>query len=70
MTDKGRDMIYRGEIIFRGESEKWGVTVTEVDNHIKVIVEGKRDGRGRTMWWKQSRRLFPELRDERDERYE
>ena len=67
MTDKGRDMIDRGEIIFSGETEKWGITISEVDNHIRVIVQGKRDHRDRVMWWKQSRRLFPEIRDENDE---
>jgi hypothetical protein len=68
MTNKGRDMIDRGRIVNRFESENWSIIVSEVDNFIKVNVQGKRDHRDRVMWWKQSRRLFPEIRDEDDER--
>ena len=32
-----------------------------------MAVDGKRDHRGRVMYWKQSRRLFPEIRDEDNE---
>jgi hypothetical protein len=67
MTNKGRDMIDRGRIVNRFESENWSIIVSEVDNFIKVNVQGKRDHRDRVMWWKQSRRLFPEIRDENDE---
>ena len=67
MTNQGRDMINRGRIVNRFESENWSIIVSEVDNFIKVNVQGKRDHRDRVMWWKQSRRLFPEIRDEDDE---
>ena len=67
MTNKGRAMIDRGNIINQFESENWAITVSEVDNFIKINVQGKRDHRDRVMWWKQSRRLFPEIRDEYDE---
>ena len=68
MTNKGRDMIDRGRIVNQFETENWAIIVSEVDNFIKVNVQGKRDHRDRVMWWKQSRRLFPEIRDEDDER--
>jgi len=68
MTNKGRDMIDRGRIVNQFETENWAIIVSEVDNYIKINVQGKRDHRDRVMWWKQSRRLFPEIRDEDDER--
>ena len=70
MTVSNLAMMNRGETIFKGESEKWFIEVKECDNYIQIVVEGKRDHRGRVMWWKQSRRLFPEhnhYRDENDE---
>ena len=55
--------IDQGEIVYRGETEKWSFIITEIDNYIKISVDGKRDHRGRVMWWKQSIRLFPEIQD-------
>ena len=70
MTGSTLAMMNRGEIIFKGESEKWSITITECDNYIQVLVDGKRDHRDRIMWWKQSRRLFPEITDEDVDEYE
>jgi len=67
MTNKGRAMIDRGRVVNRFETDNWFIIISEVDNHIKIDVQGKRDHRDRVMWWKQSRRLFPEIRDENDE---
>ena len=67
MTVGSLAMMDRGETIFKGETEKWAIHIRECDNYIEVIVDGKRDHRDRVMWWKQSRRLFPEIRDEDNE---
>tara|TARA_B100000470_G_C19541676_1_gene280784 strand:+ start:38 stop:259 length:222 start_codon:yes stop_codon:yes gene_type:complete len=70
LTGSTLAMMNRGEIIFKGESEKWSITITECDNYLQVLVAGKRDHRDRVMWWKQSRRLFPEITDEDVDEYE
>ena len=70
MTASTLAMMNRGDIIFKGESEKWSITITECDNYLQVLVAGKRDHRDRVMWWKHSRRLFPEITDEDVEEYE
>ena len=63
MTASTLAMMDRGEIIFKGETEKWSIIIKECDNYIQVLVDGKRDHRDRIMWWKQSIRLFPEIQD-------
>ena len=67
MTDRGRRMIDDGQIVNQFETENWSYVIKEVDNYIEVRIAGKRDHRDRVMWYQQSRRLFPEIRDEDDE---
>ena len=67
MTASTLSMMNRGTTIGEFETEKWSIIIKEVDNYIQIMVGGKRDHRDRVMWWKQSRRLFPEIRDEYDE---
>ena len=57
----------QGETVYEGETDKWFIRIAQVDNYIKINVEGKRDHRSRVIWWRQSRRLFPKIRDEDDE---
>ena len=42
--------IDQGEIVYRGETEKWSFVISEIDNYIKISVDGKRDHRGRVMY--------------------
>ena len=67
MTDRGRRMIDDGQIVNQFETDNWSYVIKEVDNYIEVQIGGKRDHRDRVMWYQQSRRLFPEIRDEDDE---
>ena len=65
--DSGRRMIDDGRIVNQFETENWSYVIKEVDNYIEVQIGGKRDHRDRVIWYQQSRRLFPEIRDEDDE---
>ena len=60
-------MIDDGRIDNQFETENWSYVIKEVDNYITVSIGGKRDHRDRVIWYQQSRRLFPEIRDEDDE---
>jgi hypothetical protein len=60
-------MIDDGRIVNQFETENWSYVIKEVDNYITVSIGGKRDHRDRVIWYQQSRRLFPEIRDEDDE---
>ena len=66
--DVGRRMIDRGREVGKFETDNWSIIIQEVDNCIKVMVGGKRDHKSRMIWWKQSRRLFPPIVDDDDER--
>ena len=67
MTNRGRRMIDDGQIVNQFETDNWSYVIKEVDNYIEVQIGGKRDHRDRVMWYQQSRRLFPEIRDDDDE---
>ena len=67
MTDRGRRMIDDGQIVNQFETDNWSYVIKEVDNYIEVQIGGKRDHRDRTIYYQQSRRLFPEIRDDDDE---
>ena len=67
MTNKGRRMIDDGQIVNQFETDNWSYVIKEVDNYIEVQIGGKRDHRDRVIWYQQSRRLFPEIRDDDDE---
>ena len=66
--DVGRRMIDHGREVGKFETDNWSIIIQEVDNCIKVMVGGKRDHKSRMIWWKQSRRLFPPIVDDDDER--
>ena len=60
-------MIDDGRIVNQFETENWSYVIKEVDNYIELQICGKRDHRDRIIYYQQSRRLFPEIRDDDDE---